>query len=62
MSGTGKNPRVIAIVGPQSSGKTSLLESILCQTSALERRAGNGLRLFGDGSPEAKARSMGTET
>ncbi len=61
MSGTGKNPRVIAIVGPQSSGKTSLLESILCQTSALERRSGNGIRLFGDTSHEAKARTMGTE-
>ncbi len=61
MSGDGKNPRVIALVGPQSSGKTSLLESILCQTSALERRSGNGVRLFGDASSEAKARVMGTE-
>jgi len=61
MSGADKNPRVIALVGPQSSGKTSLLESILCQTSALERRSENGIRLFGDSSAEAKARSMGTE-
>ena len=60
MAGLSGNPRVIALVGPQSSGKTSLLESILCQTGALERRAGAG-RLIGDASAEAKSREMGTE-
>ncbi len=60
MAGSSKSPRVIALVGPQSSGKTSLLESILCQTGALERRSG-AARLIGDASPEAKSREMGTE-
>ncbi len=60
MAGSTDSPRVIALVGPQSSGKTSLLESILCQTGALERR-GHASRLIGDASPEAKSREMGTE-
>ncbi len=61
MPGTSASPRVIALVGPQSSGKTTLLESILCHTGELERRSDANLRLFGDASPEAKARQMGTE-
>lgn len=56
----GTSPRVIALVGPQSSGKTSLLESILCQTGTLERRS-DVTRLIGDASHEAKERGMGTE-
>ncbi len=56
----GTTPRVIALVGPQSSGKTSLLESILCQTGTMERR-GDVARLMGDASHEAKERGMGTE-
>ncbi len=60
MSGLSNSPRVIALVGPQSSGKTSLMESILCQSGALERRSGAS-RLIGDASSEAKSRDMGTE-
>ncbi len=56
-----QSTRVIALVGPQSSGKTQLLESILFQTGALDRRSANGSHIFGDFSDEAKARQMGTE-
>ena len=59
-SGTGASPRVVALVGPYLSGKTTLLESILCVTGAAHRSAAAG-RLVGDGSPESKAREMGTE-
>jgi elongation factor G len=49
-------------VGPYLSGKTSLLESILVHTGAINRRGtikeGNTV---GDGTPEARARQMSTE-
>jgi elongation factor G len=49
-------------VGPYLSGKTSLLESILTHTGAVNRRGtikeGNTV---GDGTPEARARQMSTE-
>lgn len=61
MPGTCPTARAIAIVGPQSSGKTSLLEAILTQTGALDPKSQNGARRFGDSSPEAKVRQMGTE-
>ncbi|MBM3650728.1 MAG: elongation factor G [Alphaproteobacteria bacterium] len=54
--------RVVALCGPYLSGKTSLLESILFATGAVGRRgstrAGTSI---GDGAPEARKRSMGTE-
>ena len=54
--------RVVALCGPYLSGKTSLLESILFATGAIGRRgstrAGTSV---GDGAPEARKRSMGTE-
>jgi elongation factor G len=54
--------RVVALCGPYLSGKTSLLESILYATGAIGRRgstrAGTSI---GDGAPEARKRSMGTE-
>jgi len=54
--------RVVALCGPYLSGKTSLLESLLYATGAIGRRgstrAGTSL---GDGSLEARKRSMGTE-
>ncbi len=55
--------RVIALVGPQSSGKTTLLEAILKQTGKLGGKSSqNGsARVFGDSSPEAKAHDMGTD-
>lgn len=56
-----KGPRAIALVGPYQSGKTSLLEKILQTTGTLSRTSGNGERLFGDCSAEARAQSMGTD-
>ena len=53
-------PRVVALVGPYLSGKTSLLENILHMTGA-SRSASNGERVFGDDSPEAKSLGMGVE-
>lgn len=57
----GSTQRVIAIVGPQSAGKTTLLESILRQTGRLDAKQKGSSRPFGDTSPEAKARDMGVE-
>lgn len=55
-------PRMIALVGPYGSGKTSLLEALLHMTGATHRKgsvtAGNSV---GDASAEARARSMSTE-
>ncbi len=55
-------PRMIAVVGPYGSGKTSLLESLLHATCATTRKgavsAGNTV---GDASAEARARQMSTE-
>lgn len=55
-------PRMIAIVGPYGSGKTSLLESLLHATGATTRKgavsAGNTV---GDASAEARTRQMSTE-
>ncbi|TNE58840.1 MAG: elongation factor G [Alphaproteobacteria bacterium] len=59
MADTGNRHRVIALVGPQSSGKTCLIESILSLTGKLSGK-GQG-RQFGDTSPEAKAREMGID-
>jgi len=54
--------RCIAIVGPFQSGKTTLLESILERTGAIERagRSGAGNRV-GDSSAEARAHAMSVE-
>lgn len=60
MPKTSSRERVIVLVGPQSSGKTALVEAILRQTGKLEKGQ-PGARLFGDTSSEAKAREMGTE-
>ncbi|MFZ5610366.1 MAG: elongation factor G [Pseudomonadota bacterium] len=58
--GTGET-RVVALVGPFHSGKTTLLESILVATGAAHRKGPGGQRLVGDGSAEAKAREMGID-
>ena len=56
------NSRNVAIVGPYSSGKTSLLESILFVSGAITRKGsikeGNTVA---DSSPEARDRSMSVE-
>lgn len=55
-------PRVAALVGPYTSGKTTLFESILVHTNAVPRKGTTkDQSTVGDGSPEARARQMGTE-
>ncbi len=58
--GTLTSPRVVALVGPYSSGKTTLLENILFHTKTTRRRA-NAERVFGDDSIEAKTLGMGVD-
>jgi elongation factor G len=62
MSDIAGGPRSVALVGPYTSGKTTLLESMLSIAGAITRRGsvrdGN---CFGDGSPEARARQSGVE-
>ena len=55
-------PRCIAIVGPQQSGKTTLLEALLARAGALDRqgRVADG-NTVGDASPEARAHLMSVE-
>lgn len=52
-SGTGET-RVVALVGPQSSGKTELLKSMIRACAGVVK---NGL----DASPESQSRQMGVE-
>lgn len=61
MSFKGSTQRVIALVGPQSAGKTTLLEAILRQTKKLDANQKGSSRLFGDTSAESKSRDMGVE-
>lgn len=54
--------RVAALVGPYSSGKTTLFEDILFAAGAIARRGSvKDGTTAGDASPEARARSMSTE-
>ncbi|MFP4009392.1 MAG: elongation factor G [Spirulinaceae cyanobacterium] len=54
--------RNIAIVGPYSSGKTSLLESLLAVTKAIDRKGSiKENNTVGDGVPEARSRNMSVE-
>ncbi len=61
-SNLSENTRNVAIVGPYSSGKTTLLESILYVTKAITRKGkvteGNTVS---DSSPEARDRQMSVE-
>lgn len=55
-------PRVVTLVGAFSSGKTSLLESVLFLTGAINRKGSvNDSNRVGDASVEAKARQMSVE-
>lgn len=57
-----QGPRLIAIVGPYQSGKTTLLEAMLYRTGALTRQGKSADHsLTGDSSPEARAHAMGVE-
>ena len=55
-------PRLIAIVGPYQSGKTTLLEALLFRAGATSRQGKAADKsLVGDASPEARAHAMGIE-
>ena len=55
-------PRCAVLVGPYTSGKTTLLEALLLATGAIRRKGSvNEGSTVGDGSPEARARQMGVE-
>lgn len=57
-----EGPRLIAIVGPFQSGKTTLLESILVRGGALSRQGSvRDKSSIGDSSPEARAHAMSVE-
>ncbi|MBV8185000.1 MAG: GTP-binding protein, partial [Hyphomicrobiales bacterium] len=55
-------PRLIAIVGPFQSGKTTLLEALLARAGAITRQGNvrDGTSV-GDSSPEARAHAMSVE-
>jgi elongation factor G len=55
-------PRLIAIVGPYQSGKTTLLEALMFRAGTITRQ-GKAIdkTLGGDASPEARSHSMGVE-
>ena len=55
-------PRVAALVGPNTTGKTTLLEALAFAAGAIPRK-GNAMQGFmlGDTSPEAKAHRMTVE-
>src|SRR5664280_533877 len=55
-------PRLIAIVGPFQSGKTSLLESLLVRAGGAARQGSvrDGTSV-GDSSPEARSHAMSVE-
>ncbi|TWG61058.1 elongation factor G [Aminobacter sp. J44] len=57
-----KGPKCIAIVGPFSSGKTTLLEALLARTGIIPRQnpIGSGSTV-GDNSPEARGHMMSVE-
>ncbi|MEJ1160684.1 elongation factor G [Prosthecomicrobium sp. N25] len=63
-SGNGRRggPRCVALVGPFSSGKTTLLEAILERTGAIPKAGSVAAgTTVGDAAPEARAHRMGVE-
>ncbi len=57
-----KGPRSVALVGPYSSGKTTLLEAILHICGEIDRKGSvNAGTSTGDSSKEARDRQMGVE-
>lgn len=58
----GQSPRCIALVGPYSSGKTTLLEAILARTGAINRQGSTAEKnMVGDASQEARGHGMSVE-
>jgi elongation factor G len=56
---SGGSVRALALVGPTSSGKTTLMEALLQVTGAVDKRVGG--EKVGDSSPEARARGHSVE-
>ncbi len=57
-----QGPRNVALIGPYLSGKTSLLESLLHVTGAIDRKGTvKDGSTVGDSAPEARARQMSVE-
>jgi elongation factor G len=55
-------PRLIAIVGPYQSGKTSVLEALMYRAGAITRQGKAADKtLAGDASPEARSHGMGVD-
>jgi elongation factor G len=55
-------PKCAALVGPMSSGKTTLLEAILHRTGSIHKQAASGSgHTVGDSTPEAHAHGMSVE-
>jgi elongation factor G len=62
MSKEGGKARAIALVGPNGSGKTSLMEALLFAAGAIDRQGTvEGGTSVGDGSAEARARHQSVE-
>src|SRR5579862_4235824 len=58
----GGHARAIALVGPNGSGKTSLMEALLFTAGAIDRQgAVEAGSTVGDASPEARARHQSVE-
>ncbi len=63
MSESEKKTRVAALVGPFSSGKTAVYESLLSATGAVNRKGtANEANRVGEASEEAKKRQMSVES
>ena len=59
---TASKPRCAVLVGPYTSGKTTLMEAMLFAAGAIGRKGSvNEGNSVGDGSPEARARTMSVE-
>ncbi len=55
-------PRVAALVGPYTSGKTSVMEALLKLSGSIQRKGTvKESNMVGDANPEAKARQMSTD-
>ena len=53
--------RAVALTGPTAAGKTALMEAMLLDAGAVERRSSGASDAVGDASPEARARAHSVE-